>query len=325
MTEFQAIEVRPLSSALGAEIEGIDLAGGVSAAQFAGLRDAFRRYGVIFFRDQELTPEQHLAFAERWGAIDVNRFFKPVEGYPMIAEVRKEPGQKENIGGSWHTDHSYDQAPALGSILYAREVPEAGGDTLFASMYLAYETLSEGLKRTLEGLKAWHSSRHVFGPASADYETRRDGRVCNPELATQDALHPVVITHPESGRKALYVNPGFTVRFDGWTEAESKPLLEFLYRHAVRPGVHLSLPLAGGLAGLVGQSRHLALRHERLRRPAPPDAPDHRGRRSPRLTAQPGSRRWNDFGRVRCSYWSRESEQPRPESLTPVQASAGSR
>jgi taurine dioxygenase len=250
MTEFHAIEVRPLSSALGAEIEGADLAGDVPAAQFAEVREAFRRYCAIFFRDQDLSPEQHIAFAERWGAIDVNRFFKPVDGYPMIAEVRKEPGQKENIGGSWHTDHSYDEVPALGSILYAREVPEVGGDTLFASMYLAYETLSEGLKRTLEGLKAWHSSRHVFGPASAAYETRRDGRVRNPELATQDALHPVVITHPESGRKALYVNPGFTVRFDGWTEAESKPLLEFLYGHAVRPEFTCRFRWQAGSLGL---------------------------------------------------------------------------
>jgi taurine dioxygenase len=250
MTEFGAIEVRPLSSALGAEIRGLDLARGLNDTQFAEVRAAFGRYGATFVRNQELTPEQHIAFAERWGAIDVNRFFKPVDGYPVIAEVRKEPGQTENIGGSWHTDHSYDEAPALGSILYAREVPQVGGDTLFASRYLAYETLSDGLKRTLAGLKAWHSSRHVFGPASAAYETRRDGRVRNPELATQDARHPVVITHPETGRKALYVNPGFTVRFDGWTEAESKPLLEFLYGHAARPELTCRFRWEAGSLGL---------------------------------------------------------------------------
>lgn len=235
MVAYRTIEIRPLSSALGAEIHGVDLAAGPSEAEFAEIRQAFVDFGAIFFRDQRLTPAQHLAFARRWGTINVNRFFRPVEGHPEIAEVRKEPDQKINIGGSWHTDHSYDSAPAMGSILYAREVPEVGGDTLFASMYLAYETLSEGLKRTLEGLKAWHSSRHVFGEDGSTRETRRDGRIQNPELATQDALHPVVITHPESGRKALYVNPGFTVRFDGWTEAESKPLLDFLYHHASRP------------------------------------------------------------------------------------------
>jgi taurine dioxygenase len=235
MSEYQTIEVRPLSTALGAEIRGIDLADGVGEAQFAEIRRAFGRHGAIFFPDQALAPEQHLAFAERWGAVNVNRFFRPVDGWPMIAEVRKEPDQKTNIGGAWHTDHSYDQVPALGSMLYAREVPDVGGDTMFASMYAAYETLSEGLKRTLEGLRAWHSSRHVFGEGNADQETRQDGRVRNPELATQDAIHPVVIRHPETGRKALYVNPGFTVRFDGWSEAESKPLLDYLYSHAVRP------------------------------------------------------------------------------------------
>ena len=233
--EWRHIEVRPVAPALGAEIRGVDLAGGLSEAAFAELRQAFDRYGVIFFRGQDLTPEQHLAFAERWGEIDVNRFFRPVDGHPMIAEVRKEPDQDANIGGSWHTDHSYDTVPAMGSILYAREVPEVGGDTLFASMHCAYEALSDGLKRTLEGLQAWHSSRHVFGPAGSTARLRRDGRFRNPELATQDARHPVVVTHPATGRKALYVNPGFTVRFDGWTEAESRPLLAYLYEHATRP------------------------------------------------------------------------------------------
>jgi taurine dioxygenase len=190
---------------------------------------------VIFFHDQELSPEQHIAFARHWGEIEVNRFFRPVEGHPMIAEVRKEPDQKQNIGSIWHTDHSYDQVPAMGSILYAREVPDVGGDTLFAHMSLAYETLSDGLKETLDGLRAWHSSRHVFGRGGSARELQRDARIGNPDLATQDALHPVVIRHPTTGRKALYVNASFTVRFDGWTEQESKPLLEFLYRHAARP------------------------------------------------------------------------------------------
>jgi taurine dioxygenase len=189
----------------------------------------------VFFRDQKLTPEQHVAFAQRFGEINVNRFFKAVDGYPMIAEVRKEPEQKGNIGGNWHTDHSYDQAPAMGSILYAREVPETGGDTLFASMYAAYDTLSDGLKQTLESLQAVHSSRHVFGVEA--YAGRGDlkGRYLNPEAAAQDAVHPVVVRHPGSGRKALYVNAAFTVRIAGWTDEESQPLLRYLYQHAARP------------------------------------------------------------------------------------------
>jgi taurine dioxygenase len=230
------IEVRPIAGALGAEIHGVDLAQDISDTQFAQIRQVFCEHGVIFFRDQELTPEQHIAFAKRWGEININRFFKAVDNYPMIAEVRKEPEQKTNIGGGWHTDHSYDLAPALGSLLYAREVPPAGGDTLFASMYLAYEALSDGLKKTLAGLNAVHSSRHVFGEAArARRGADMQGRIGNPELAMQDAVHPVVIRHPDSGRKALYVNPGFTLRFEGWTDEESKPLLDYLYAQAVRP------------------------------------------------------------------------------------------
>ncbi|MGH6916516.1 MAG: TauD/TfdA dioxygenase family protein [Geminicoccaceae bacterium] len=128
MLSNRKIEVVPVASALGAEIRGVDLREDLSEAESAAIRDAFGRYGVIFFRDQSLSPEQHIAFARHWGEIEINRFFRPVEGYPMIAEVRKEPEQKQNIGSIWHTDHSYDQVPAMGSILYAREVPEVGGD-----------------------------------------------------------------------------------------------------------------------------------------------------------------------------------------------------
>ncbi len=232
---YQHIRVEPLSNALGAEIAGVDLREPVADEVFAEIRHAFGEHGVVFFRDQHLTPEQHVGFAERFAPIDINRFFAAVPGYPMIAEVRKEPEQTRNIGNGWHTDHSYDEVPALGSMLYAREVPKTGGDTLFAGMYAAYDALSDGLKATLDGLSACHSSRHVFGPEA--YARRGDlaGRIGNPELATQDAVHPVVIRHPETGRRALYVNPGFTLRFDGWTEEESRPLLAYLYQHATRP------------------------------------------------------------------------------------------
>jgi taurine dioxygenase len=229
------IRVTPLATHVGAEISGVDLARAAGGPEIGEIRQALAQYGVVFFRDQKLSPEQHIAFAHRFGEIELNRFFATVPGYPMIAEVRKEPEQQRNIGNGWHTDHSYDEAPALGSMLYAREVPTTGGDTLFASMYAAYDALSDGLKATLNSLKAVHSSRHVFGPAAAARRGDLEGRIRNPELATQDAVHPVFIRHPDSGRKALYVNPGFTVRFDGWTEEESWPLFDYLYRHAVRP------------------------------------------------------------------------------------------
>jgi len=217
---YDHILVAPLATQVGAEISGVDVATRPGEAVLAEIRRALGEYGVVFFREQRLTPEQHIAFARSFGDINVNRFFAAVPGYPMIAEVRKEPEQQRNIGNGWHTDHSYDEAPALGSMLYAREVPKTGGDTLFASMYAAYDALSDGLKSTLEGLRALHSSRHVFGPAAAARRGDLEGRIRNAELATQDAVHPVVIRHPDTGRKALYVNPGFTLRFDGWTEDE---------------------------------------------------------------------------------------------------------
>jgi taurine dioxygenase len=232
---YQHIRVVPVSAHVGAEIGGVDLTAPVPDRVMAEIRHAFGVYGVVFFRDQQLTPEQHVGFAERFGPIEINRFFATVPGHPMIAEVRKEPEQTRNIGGGWHTDHSYDETPALGSMLYAREVPQTGGDTLFASMYAAYDALSDGLKAMLGDLRACHSSRHVFGMAAMGRRGDLNGRVGNPELATQDAVHPVVIRHPETEHKALYVNPGFTLRFEDWTDEESRPLLDYLYRHAVRP------------------------------------------------------------------------------------------
>jgi taurine dioxygenase len=225
------LDLRPLSGSVGAEIAGIDLAEPLSDGLVADIRTALGAHGVLVFRDQALTPEQHIAAARRFGEINVNRFFGKLDGHPEIALVAKEPEQTTNIGGGWHTDHSYDEAPALGSMLYAREVPESGGDTLFASMYAAYDAFSDGMKRMLDGLSATHSSRHVFGRERSDM----NGRYANPELATQDAVHPVAITHPVSGRKALYVNPAFTTGIAGWTDEESRALLDFLYRHAARP------------------------------------------------------------------------------------------
>ena len=224
-------KIRELS--FGALITDADL-GNLDDSSFAVIQEAYNKHGLIFFHDQDITPEQQLLFAQRFGPINVNRFFKPVDGHPEIAEVSKEPDQTINIGGGWHTDHSYDVAPAMGSILYALEVPPLGGDTLFASMYLAYDALSEGLKETLGGMRAIHSSRHVFGTQNDVYANAGD-RIGNPDQAMQDAAHPVVITHPLSGQKALFVNPVFTTHFEGWTDEESKPLLNMLCQHASRP------------------------------------------------------------------------------------------
>jgi taurine dioxygenase len=217
----------------GIEMTGVRLAE-LADDEVRGITAALGEHGVVFFRDQTLSIDQHLALAARFGAIDINRFFRAVPGYPAVAEVRKEPDQRNNIGGGWHTDHSYDVVPAMGSILVARELPEAGGDTLFSNMYAAFEGLSEGLKATLLSLRAVHSSRHVFGAAGAYRSTDQSDTFGNAD-AVNDAVHPVVITHPISGRRALYVNPAFTLRFEGWSAEESKPLLDYLYRQAARP------------------------------------------------------------------------------------------
>ncbi|MCC2104853.1 MAG: TauD/TfdA family dioxygenase [Hyphomicrobiales bacterium] len=228
------LDISPTSGALGAFIHGVDLSGPLEDSDIGEMREALNEHGVIFFRDQKISPEQHIAFAERFGPIDINRFFQAAPGHPQIAEVRKEPGQTTNIGGGWHTDHSYDQEPALGSILLARETPPRGGDTLFACMNRAYEALSDGMKKTLDGLRAVHSSRHVFGAASA-YVKETNGRLGNTEAAIQDAVHPIVLRHPESGKKILYVNSAFTTHIEGWSAQESAPLLNYLYQHAARP------------------------------------------------------------------------------------------
>lgn len=233
---FTAFDLTPVSPVVGAEISGIDITAPLTDAAIAEIEWAIGEWGVVFFHGQTLTPETHLAFARRFGPIDVNRFFKAVDGHPEIAEVRKEADQRSNIGGGWHADHTYDRAPAKYSLLHARDLPSVGGDTLFASTEAAFEALSPGLRATLEGLRAVHSSRHVFGPGGRTYAgTDLAGRIGNPDLATQDAVHPVVFVNPVTGRKGLFVNPGFTVRFDGWSEAESAPLLTHLYEQVRRP------------------------------------------------------------------------------------------
>jgi taurine dioxygenase len=225
---------------VGAEITGIDLKK-LSEAEFDAIRQAYADHGVIFFRDQDLSEEDHIAFAERWAPINVNRFFAAHPDYPQIAMVAKEKDQRDNIGGGWHTDHSYDVEPAMGSILVARVLPESGGDTMFASMYRAYETLDETTKKEIEGLQAVHSAKHIFGSSGQTYYNTTDAggtRIGNSAAADvlADVTHPVVITHPLSGKKALYVNPAFTVKIVGKTDEQSQALLSRLYAHAMDKG-----------------------------------------------------------------------------------------
>jgi len=226
------MQVIPLTGGLGAEILGADLK---DPDQFAAIKQAFIDYSVVSIRDQSISPDDHLDFARRWGAINVNRFFAALDSHPEIALVVKEPDQTGAIGEEWHTDHAYDQIPALGSILHGIETPAFGGDTVFVSMAAAYDALSDRFKEMLDGLHAWHSSRHVFGAKQADTDTTKTGRVGAADKATQDALHPVVIKHPLSGRTGLYVNPQFTTQIDGLSKPESDGILNVLYQHCQQP------------------------------------------------------------------------------------------
>ena len=222
------LNIKKLSGFVGAEITDVKLAD-LPSDTFEAIQTALFEHGVIFFRDQHLTPEQHLAFAERWGDINVNRFFSTVEGYPQIAKILTQPDQAIVVGSGWHTDQSYDPSPAMASILSAQQLPDFGGDTLFASMGAAYDQLSEGLKLTLENLNAWHTD----GSFAKAENVLPD--VFSADNITQPCLHPVVIKHPVTGRKALYVNAYFTTHFEGWTIEESAPLLKYLYDFCTQP------------------------------------------------------------------------------------------
>lgn len=215
----------------GANVFGVDL-GRIDARGADILRRALFEHGVLFFRGQSLTPEQHIALAEHIAPIDVNRFFPAAPGYPVIAKVEKTAEQTSNIGGGWHTDHSYDLAPAMGSILVARDLPPSGGDTLFADLYAAFDTLDDETKAELAGLRAVHGSEHVFGEKGA-YAQSDQTALAQGGIETPEAVHPMVIRHPGSAKAALYVNPAFTLRIEGRSREESLPLLARLYAHAI--------------------------------------------------------------------------------------------
>ena len=218
------MQVRRIAGALGAEIVGVDLSKGFDEK---ALRKALLEHQVIFFRAQKLDPAQFMAFARTMGKPVEYPFVKGIEGFPEVIEVKKLEHERHNFGGIWHSDTAYLDEPPMGSMLLAREIPPYGGDTEFASQYAAYDALSVGMKRLLDGLVAVNSS------AKADVTRTREDRV--KEYSRQyEAEHPVVRTHPETGRKALYVNVGHTVRFRSMTEQESAPLLEFLFRHQVK-------------------------------------------------------------------------------------------
>ncbi|MDA1090431.1 MAG: TauD/TfdA family dioxygenase [Proteobacteria bacterium] len=224
------LQITPLAPALGAEIGGVDLSGDLGDGVIAEIRQALLAHLVIFFRDQDITPKQHLAFARRFGDIVSYPMVAGLDDYPEIVPVVKLADENHNFGGIWHSDTTYLAAPPMGAILVARELPPHGGDTLFANMALAYETLSGGMKEMLSGLTAINSS--AKDAVAKSREDRQKDMDDVPEPLVSE--HPVVRTHPETGKKVLYVNIGHTIGFKGMAMEESAPILKFLFAHQRR-------------------------------------------------------------------------------------------
>ncbi len=247
------IEVQPLAGSLGAEVLGVDVAVAQDDATLRALRNALLRHGVIVLRDQKLTREAQLAFARRLGTPEVHPIANGMADHPELIRVLKPAGERAFFGTSWHTDNSFFEKPTSFTILYGEKVPPVGGDTIYASMELAYETLSAPMKAMLEPLVAVHSASRAYDPrttGNAKYKGEAPITYTYSDAIYDEVEHPVVRTHPETGRKSLYVNAMFTQRILGLTSHESDALLAMLYAHAARPEFSCRLRWAPGSLAL---------------------------------------------------------------------------
>ncbi|HEY5636797.1 MAG TPA: TauD/TfdA family dioxygenase [Burkholderiales bacterium] len=236
--EYRSFEANLLCGAGGAEITGLDLAKPLSDEAVAEVRRALAEHCVIYFRDQVLEPEDQKRFARHFGPLAVTPFIKALDGHPEMMRIVREPDdtKKLNFGGRWHTDMTFSPEPVLGTCLYSRESPAVGGDTIWTNQMLAYDALSPGLQRMLEKLQVMHSAKRSYGPqgAYAD-DDLKSMRIKASDEALKEQAHPCIRTHPETGRRILFVNWVYAIRFADQTEEESAPLLDFLNRHSQRP------------------------------------------------------------------------------------------
>jgi taurine dioxygenase len=233
MTGYRKIVVRPVSGALGAELDGLRLSEALDDATVSEIRQALLEYQVLFFADQRATPAALKTFAGYFGPLYVHPYARGLPDHPEVVPVVREPDDVGRLfGGSWHTDLTFEDEPVMGSALYAIEVPARGGDTMFASQSASYEALSEGLKKMLVRLNAVHSASVAYGRTTVAGARTMDLKTVD---EPREVVHPVVRVHPETGRPGLFVNRLNTRRFEGWSDAESAPLLEFLFSHSVRP------------------------------------------------------------------------------------------
>ncbi len=228
------MQISPLAGALGAEIHGVDLKNG---ADWNQIHNAFLQYAVLVIRGQKLEPEDIMAVGGKFGEPCHYPFVVGMEKFPFIFEVVKEPEEKKNFGGAWHSDTAYLKQPPLATLLYAMETPSHGGDTLFANTAAAYEALSEGMRKVLDPLIGVNSAELKYGGGRSAMHKKIGGmKVHDTDSADQYVSeHPVVRTHPETGRKSLYASRSHTTHFKGMTEEESAPLLGFLYQHQIKP------------------------------------------------------------------------------------------
>jgi taurine dioxygenase len=232
------VNVEPWSGVCGAVISGVDLSSGLDDAAVAEIRRAVVEHGVVFFRGQSLDPDQQVAFSRRFGPYSPVPFVQPIAGHPeVIAVVREaEETQRFTFGSLWHSDFSFLPEPPMGSILHALEVPPIGGDTLWANQYLAFSTLSPGLRETVRHLRGVHSAREAYSPKMQGIHDRFAGmRVQTGEEANREQHHPAVRVHPETGREALFLNAQYTLGLDGWWPHEARLLLDYLFAHATQP------------------------------------------------------------------------------------------
>lgn len=227
------MEIRKVAGALGAELSGIDLREPLDVHGAQAVRQALLDHQVIFLRDQDLTPAQFLAFANAMGEPIEYPFVKGLPGFSQIIEVKKLETERVNFGGIWHSDTTYLQEPPMGSMLLSQEIPPYGGDTLFANQYLAYETLSDTMKRLLDGLVGISTSAKADVSRTREDRMKSDGKGEAPKDYV--AEHPIVRTHPETGRKSLYVNVAHTAGIKGMSDQESAALLSFLFEHQIKP------------------------------------------------------------------------------------------
>ena len=314
-TRTTPLTIEPVAGALGASVTGLDLTKVTTIDELEGLRRALADHLVVFLPEQDLSLDDLERVTDLLGGRDVTPFVDPLEDRPYVIRVIKEPTDVLNFANAWHSDLSYLPEPPAYTLLHAWDVPDHGGDTVWSNQYLAYEALSGGLRKTLDGLRCVHSAGMAYGTGGLldQFKDFSSMAIAPSEEAYAEHVHPAVIVHPVTGRRALYVNPVYTTRFEGWTKEESHALLGARAPAQHQRELHVPPALVGEDAGDLGQPVHDAQRVERLLGGAPRDVPDEREGQRPRRTGLINSRRGSSPGGIR-----RRAGRPASEGNQPA-------